>query len=375
MTDASSGHRWVLAAIAGLSLAWLVASRASDFQIYYGAGRALIDGGWGAVYQVGGYTPFKYHPAFAIAFAPFALLPFPLAKLLWALLNTAALYDALRRWLRSWHLDSAAIAFGFLAIAYALTWQYKFANVTFIMLWLWTLALTTISEWPSALAYALLIALKPFWAALFAPWIFRRRFSLIGRVIAMLAGISLFPLLLGPSALSLSYQRWYATFLDPLHPHNYPKADNQSWFGLLYRHVDTLPASIAVLWLVGSAMLGLLWLWSWRRALPRGRAAPPEWQVELSFMPVILFAAPLSWIHHQILLWPLLAAMWQAGRTDRVSRWVYVVAFLLLTAVGQGLVARPQMAAALRWGAPLLAMPLLVWWGGREWGRGEVTRP
>jgi len=363
----SFSARWVVPAITAISLAWLSVGHANDFMVYCSAGRALLEGGWTAVYQVSSLTPFKYHPAFAIAFAPFALLPAPLAKILWAALNAAMLFDAARRWQRYWHLDPAAIGFGFLAVAYALTWQYKFANVTFLMLWLWTVALTCARPWAAALAYAALIALKPFWAALLVPWLLARRFPLIGRVVAMLAGLSLLPAILGPGALALAYRRWFATFADPLHAHNYPKADNQSWFGLLYRHADVLPASIPLLWLAGSALLGLGWLWMWRRMVRNGGATAQSWQVELSFMPVILWAAPLSWIHHQILLWPLLAAVWQAGRTNRASRWVYAAAFLVLTLIGQNLVAGAAMAAALRAGVPLLAMPLLVWWAGREW--------
>ena len=193
----------------------------------------------------------------------------------------------------------------------------NYANVTFLMLWLWTFALTCARPWAVALAYAALIALKPFWAALLVPWLLTRRLALAGRVLAMLAGLSLLPALPGPGAFAMAYGRWFATFADPLHAHNYPKADNQSWFGLLYRHADALPVPIPLLWLAGSVLLGLGWLWMWRR-LARDGGVAELWQVELSFMPVILWAAPLSWIHHQILLWPLLAAVWQAGRTDRV---------------------------------------------------------
>jgi alpha-1,2-mannosyltransferase len=365
--------RWVVPFITFLSFAWLSAGHANDFMVYRAAGRALLDGGWSAVYEIGSLTPFKYHPVFAIAFVPFALLPAAAAKIAWAALNAATIYDAARRWQRHWGLDAAAIGLGFVAVAYALTWQFKFANVTFVMLWLWTCALTCTRAWVAALACAVLVALKPFWAALLVPWLLSRRFALTARVLGTLLALSLVPAVLGPRALESAYGRWFATFADPLHAHNYPKADNQSWFGLLYRHLDALPLPLPALWLAGCSVLGLFWLWNWRGALTRGLDTVPAWQVETSFLPVILFAAPLSWIHHQVLLWPLLALVWQAGRSDRVSRGVYGGAFGLLTLTGQGLMARQAMRAVLRAGTPLLAMPLLVWWSGRQWDTARRT--
>jgi hypothetical protein len=88
--------------------------------------------------------------------------------------------------------------------------------------------------------------------------------------------------------------------------------------------------------------------------------------MELSLMPLILWTAPLSWIHHQILLWPLLALAWQIGRHDRVSRMVFALSLILLTALSESIIGRPATLEVLRLGLPLAAFVLLTWWASRR---------
>jgi hypothetical protein len=372
-------HGWVLVATSVVSLAAMAMSRGSDFQVYWRAGQALLGDGWTGVYRVSDLAPFKYHPFFALIFAPFALLPETAARIVWAGLNGAALFDAQRRWSATWRLDPVAIGLGFVAVSQALTWQYKFGNVTFLMLWLWTVALTTERRWLEATGYAVLIALKPFWLALLAPWALERRVGLIGRVTVTLAVISLVPILVGVTGGQplTGYDRWLATFADPLHDHNYPKTDNQSWYGFLSRFPEVVGDRLPLWWLAGSAVVGLLWLWQWRRRyFIRGRGPGPSavateagrrnrpW-LELSVAPFILWTAPLSWIHHQILLWPLLARAWQVGRSERRAKWAFVAVVVLISLLSEAIVGRPAKQTLFRWGVPLLAFPLLAWWSGR----------
>ncbi|HEY3933424.1 MAG TPA: glycosyltransferase family 87 protein [Gemmatimonadales bacterium] len=347
----------------GITLVWLSISHTGDFHVYWIAGRALASG-WDAVYRISGLTPFKYHPFFALTFAPFGWLAETPARVVWAVLNAAIVVDTQRRWLRAWKLDEIAIGLAFICIGHALFWQYQFGNVTFVMLWLWTVALTSPRVWIEAGCYALLIALKPFWIALVVPWILLRRWQLIVRVVAMVGAISLVPIVLGPRSLVVAYQRWVATFADPLHAHNYPKTDNQSWFGFLYRHGDLLAGGVTLWWVIGCSAVGVLWLWFWRRIwrdpLPRAE----WWLVEASLIPFILWTSPLSWIHHQILLWPLLALAWKLGRHEPVARVVFVVALIVLTILSQSIIGRSATLVILRWGIPLIAFPLLTWWVG-----------
>ena len=361
-----SAGSWILWAPCVITVIWLSVSHARDFHVYWLAGRALRSGGWTAVYQISNLTPFKYHPVFALAFAPFGLLPETAARVLWAVLNAAMLFDAQRRWAKHWSLDPVSIGLGYVCVGHALFWQYMFGNVTFTMLWLWTVALTSPRVWIEALGYAVLIAIKPFWLALAAPWVLGRRWRLMVRVTLMLAALSLAPLLLGVGSFLTGYERWAATFADPQHAHNFPKTDNQSWYGLLYRHLDTIDGRLLLFWFTGSLVIGLLWLWYWRQSV---RDAPPRnqwWRMELSLVPFILWTAPLSWIHHQILLWPLLALAWQIGRRDRTSRLVFVMSLILLTVLSESIIGRTATLDVLRWGLPLAAFPLLTWWAGRR---------
>jgi hypothetical protein len=64
----------------------------SDFRIYWNAGRAALT--HGDPYAVSGFI---YLPAFAVAMAPIAALPFPIACAVWQLLSLIALLWASRR--------------------------------------------------------------------------------------------------------------------------------------------------------------------------------------------------------------------------------------------------------------------------------------
>ncbi len=353
----------------GLSIVMLAHGAAKDFLVYWTAGRDLLSTGWNAVYAVSTLTPFKYHPVFALFFAPWGALPFPVAKLLWAVLNGAAVLDVQRRWHTHWKLDATAIGIGFLGVVGALTWEFSFANVPFLMLWLWTVAVTSDVPWRQALGYAVLITLKPFWLALIAPWILARRIRLIPLVALMLVGLSLLPATLGIHSSLTGYERWIATFADPLHEHNFPKIDNQSWYALLFRHRESLGGSVPLLWIAGSALMGLLWLWPWRWAL-RHRVPPQtNWMIEMSVIPLLLWAAPLTWIHHQILLWPLLAFMWQRGREQPALRYLWAALWVLLNGTGDFFIGRAGYVAVAQLGLPILAYPVLTAWSGRWFSR------
>ncbi len=60
-----------------------------DFDIYYRAGRRVLDGA--SIYRLGESNHFLYAPVFAIAFAPFAALPLGAAQFAWFLVSAAAL--------------------------------------------------------------------------------------------------------------------------------------------------------------------------------------------------------------------------------------------------------------------------------------------
>jgi hypothetical protein len=356
-------HRTFLA-IAILIAGWMALGHANDFLVYWEAGRDLRVGGWEAVYDVTALTPFKYHPVFALAFWPWGLLPSSLARLLWAALHGGLLYDLQRRWAVHWKLDPVAIGLGLFGVVHALTWEVKFGNVPLVMLWLFTAALTTPRAQLRALWHGVLITLKPYWLVLILPWTLGRRSQLLlGAALAALF-LSMLPLLGGLNSGQQAYGRWLATLVDPAENHNYPKTDNQGWYGLLARHQDALQGALPWLWLAGSALVALLWLIPWLRR--RSESTPVEEAArEITVLPLFLWAAPLSWVHHQLLLWPLMALLWRQGRTNRTTRWVWVIVWVLLNGSGQALLGRSLSEAIQRVGLPAFAFPLLAWWGAR----------
>lgn len=352
-------------AIVVVTVVWLALGKARDFHVYWQAGVALRTGGWTAVYAITDANPFKYHPIFAILCAPFGLLPERVAAIAWALINGAMVLDVQSRWQKRWAIDQAAIGMGYLCIGHAIFWQSDLANVTFAMLWLFTVALTTRSRWREALCYGVLIALKPFWIALIVPWLVYREFALIRRLVTTLVALSAVPLLLGVNGCITAYRRWIETFGDPMHARNYPSHANQSWYGLLYRHLDALGGRLDVYWLAGSAALGALWLWQWRGALRQPPEPDTRWQMEVAMIPLILWTAPLSWIHHQILLWPLLALVWQQARRSRSAGTVWLASLALLTLLSESVIGRAATLQVLGWGLPLIAFVVLCWWASQ----------
>jgi hypothetical protein len=84
--------------------------------------------------------------------------------------------------------------------------------------------------------------------------------------------------------------------------------------------------------------------------------------MEISLAPFILWTAPLSWVHHQVLLWPLLAIAWQQGRTSRLARAVWVACAVLLTILSESIIGRPATLHVLTWGMPLIAYLILIGW-------------
>ncbi len=345
---------------------WIALGRAHDFRIYLEAGRQLLDVGWGGVYDPAALTPFKYHPGFALAFAPWGLLPSIAAHVAWAVFNGLLVFDAQRRWALHWRFDAAALAMGFVGVAHALSWQVQLANVTFVMLWCFTVALTTSRPRIRAAMYGLLLALKPYWLVLLLPWSLGRRWSTALGAALGLVLISLVPALFGVTGAVHAYQLWFATLTGPAESHNFPKLDNQGWYALLSRHGDAVGSALPWIWLAGCALVAVLWLLPWVSQGWSRPAPEDEARLELSVVPVFLWAAPLSWMHHQILLWPLLAWLWMEGRTDRATRGVWIVSWLLLNGTGRAVAGRAFSRTLLRLGLPILSYPLLGWWGSRR---------
>jgi hypothetical protein len=76
-----------------------------------------------------------------------------------------------------------------------------------------------------------------------------------------------------------------------------------------------------------------------------------------------------------MLLWPLLAWLWIQGRTDRVSRVVWIVSWMLLNGTGRTVAGREFSRTLLRLGLPILSYPLLAWWLAGRTDRRLTSKP
>src|SRR5215207_5835733 len=97
-------RRWIdwlpavlwIGAIVAATLQQGVARENNNFRIFRAAARHLVAGSdLYAAYPAEHFDYYKYSPTFALLFAPFAYVPFPVAMLLWNALNAGALFVAI----------------------------------------------------------------------------------------------------------------------------------------------------------------------------------------------------------------------------------------------------------------------------------------
>lgn len=339
-----------LAIVAVLFALAMGLSPLADFGVFYKTALALRTSGWGAVYDVHGITPYHYHPFTTLLFLPFTHLPFAAAKWAWALLNGWWLWDT-HRLIKAYFSASAGqvlIALGF--CLYPLTWQMKFGNTSVLLVWGLMVALTTRRLWLSDALLAILVLIKltlvGWLPLLFLTGSFRRG----TRIAAWLLGFSFVAWVLGGTT---TYESWWLTLHDPITAHNYSKNDNQCWYALTYRLKDVWHANLA--FVLGGAFFGLAFL---KQIWPDRRN---EKAMLVAAILPWLWCGPLSWIHHQILLWPLFVSVlpsrpkpWTSRHTTLVAIWLFINAPTSLFLGG------PLSYAAHRWGVPLLGFLLLL---------------
>ena len=158
---------------------------------------------------------YRYSPAFALLFAPFALLPYAIGAVLWNLLNAASLYWAVR-WVPS--LDDRpkmlALWFMFLAMLNSVANAQSNALVAALMIFAWS---THERDKPDAPALLIVLAtfIKLFGIFALLPCLFKpRRRHLLVFTAAWAAVLALAPLFVVTfNELGLLYRNWYATLV------------------------------------------------------------------------------------------------------------------------------------------------------------------
>jgi len=316
-----------------------------DFEVYYSAVNAYFSGGWTAVYDPFAETPFKYHPLTVWLFVPLGVLPLGLAAWLWAGLNGWFTYQACRRFQVVFGAANWMPVLALICVAHAWSWQIKFGNVTCLMLWLFSLFATAEFPRKQQLASIFLLLLKPFWLVLAPVYVIERAWRGLAWVIVGVLAASALVYFSGLEQGNLAYSLWEKTLSDPTNAHNYPKNDNQCLFASLYGYAQPLGGALFWIW---AAMSGAYFAFVWW-------FSPPNLAIRaISVLPPMLFAGPLSWIHHQILLIPIFIYLLAQKRYTTV-----VLAALLFTGTSEALVGRDLFQVLSQWRIPVLGFWVL----------------
>jgi alpha-1,2-mannosyltransferase len=348
-------------------LAREAATRSIDFPVYHRAARQVLAGHY-ELYPVEAYggTPgpsqgFRYAPAIAFLFVPFAWLPLELAALaffalklaaLWYVGATVARHVGLSQGRRQVFLIAVLIVGGYLAE------ELRFGNVHLLCIALMVFAYDRAEAGSTVLpaaALAVAIATKITPLALLAYFALRRRTSVCLATVAILALLIVAPaVVMGPAA-NARELRAFATYAAE----KIDEDDNYSLRGVLVRHLtaghadvshveasvaDLPPAVVNGVWLVGLVGLGVAAL----AALWRDDHDPVVRLLELS---IVLTGIVLASPHTQ--------------------RRYFVVLYVPAVALVALLVRRPApsdkrsiLAGLVAMAAPATILPLLF--GGRR---------
>ena len=208
--------------------------------------------------QIEQWDFYRYSPAFALLFAPFALLPYAIGAVLWNVCNAASLYFAVRSVpVLGDRQKALALWFMFLAMLNSIQNAQSNALVAALMIFAWT-AQERDQPDRSALAIVLATFIKLFGVFALLPCLFaRERRKLLGYAAALAALFAALPLLaISLSELRGQYEAWYATL----------RAFNQARLGISFMgflkawlHID-VPSNpvvaIAAVVLIVFAILG-----------------------------------------------------------------------------------------------------------------------
>ena len=158
---------------------------------------------------------YRYSPAFALLFAPFALLPYAIGAVLWNLVNAVSLYWAVR-WVPSLNERQKMLAlwFMFLAMLNSVANAQSNALVAALMIFAWSAHERDKPDAP-ALLIVLATFIKLFGIFALLPCLLRKpRRNLLVFTAAWAAMFTLAPLFVVTfNELGLLYRNWYATLL------------------------------------------------------------------------------------------------------------------------------------------------------------------
>ncbi len=317
----------------------------SDFLVYFAAVNDYFEAGWFKVYDPSALTPFKYHPLTIWLFIPLGLLPWNIAVACWAGLNAFFTYQASVRFQQYFKAAYWVPIVALICVGHAWSWQIKFGNITCLMLWLFSIFALSNSALKISISAAVLILLKPFWLVLLPIFVLEKQWESLKTTLLLVILGSAAICIFGFDSGILAYELWLKTLSDPTNAHNYLKNDNQCFYASLYS-IDAIgrTAKIGIWALVsGVYFVHALWFGRSNHAL-----------IALAVLAPMLYVGPLSWIHHQILLVPVLIMLLSYRQF-----WLVGIAALLFTGTGEAFMGRELFIAIHQFRIPALGFLVL----------------
>lgn len=291
-----------------------------DLDVYRAGGRAVLDGAplYGGYFHVGATRlPFTYPPAAALAFTPVALLPGPLADLLFTLVSLAALVAStavVARALagesgrRPWSPDRwppGPWTLGLAALPLAV-WLWpvhstlKLGQINLVLMALVLADLLPVrTPWPRGLLVGLAAALKLTPAVFGLTFLMRRQWRPAATCAATGIGATALVWVLLPGD---SGQYWTRTLSDPSRIGDLMFASNQSWRGMIARFVGN--PEQARIWTVLAALTLIAVVVAMARQLAAGAVVAAVCSNAL----LGLLVSPVSWAHHWVWVVPMAMA-------------------------------------------------------------------
>lgn len=326
-----------------------------DFRAFYLAGKAVLLGLDPYLNHVGtrpefyapinaenyAYSAFRYPPLAALLFAPLALLPYEVSKVLFSLLMWLLLAGIAYQmvWRSGWRLRGEALLFAgvsFPVLAMVERGQIDPLMVALVLASYW-LAREPRRQGPAALLLALAGVLKIFPFVVLLEWIVRRRWRLVAYTLVWGLVLFLLPmLLLGPQVVWHFWQRTLPelfgqiTAANPIDLHGQGidlgrLARSREGNGLLLSHdftngfmnplFQSSAAGAIVCGLVLSTVL-----------LVAGRGAPSDLQF-YAFLNLINLFNPLAWIMGLVWYLPLFFHLYPS--VSRLGRWLILLPLFL----------------------------------------------
>ena len=285
-----------------------------DFSVYRRGGAAVLHGADLYAVRVGSLRlPFTYPPAAALLFAPFAGIAIRPEQALWAAGSLVALWYVIRLSLRRYAppriSNETLVALGvFVLVAQSNPLRVGMGlgqiNV-FIALLVLADFCGVAPSLPRGCLIGVAAALKLTPAFLIVYLLVVRRYRAAAAAVSTFLLVSLVAFAFAPTA---SWRYWTdGYFADAHRTGDISYISNQSLNGLFVRLTGG-PAHARGLWLVAAAATTIFVLWLARRS----HAARP-WLGEALAASAMLLVSPVSWVHHWIIVLPLLLASFRCA--------------------------------------------------------------